>query len=96
MLQEFERQGIAEALSIWIDGHPDPDDPAFRIAQASEPLTPRQIYISVLENDPLGQQIMALLEYSVRRSSLEDVARELAYFETEPPPAAAASQPVDA
>jgi hypothetical protein len=96
VLREFERVRIVEALRVWLDGHPEPDVPAFRIAQEVGSLSPRQIVTSVGENDRLGQQILAILEYSIRRTSLEVVARDLEHYDTEPPPTAAAGETVGA
>lgn len=89
MLSEYERVRITQALAVWLDGHPDPDEPAFRIAQEGRSLTPRRIFTSVAENDQLGQQVLAILEYSIRRTSLEEVANDLERFESEPPRPAA-------
>lgn len=55
-------------------------------------MTPRQIVSSVVENDHLGKQVLAILEYSVRRTSLEEVTDDLVHLDTEPPPPAAAGE----
>jgi hypothetical protein len=89
VLNDSERARVVEALRVWLDGHPEPDVPAFEIAQEHTPLSPRRIFSSVAENDRLGQQVLAILEYSIRRTSLEEVASDLEHFDTEPPPAAA-------
>jgi hypothetical protein len=96
MLRESERLRITDALRAWLEGHPEPDEPVFRIAQERTELSPRQIINAIAENDHLGQQLIAILEYSVRRTSLEEVARDLEHVETEPPPAAAGGVPANA
>jgi hypothetical protein len=96
VLSEYERQRLAEALVVWLDGHPGPDEPAFRIGQEQMDLSPRQIVSAVLENDHLGQQVLGILEYGVRRTSLEGVARSFERHETEPPPAATTGEPASA
>src|ERR1700728_3932408 len=93
MLLDFERQRVTAALETWLDFHTEPDVPAFRIAQERTELTPRQIVGSVAENDRLGQQILAILEYSIRRTSLDNVVGDLERHETEPPPTAIAGDP---
>jgi hypothetical protein len=96
MLGEFERDRIVQALRVWLDRHPEPDAPAFQIAQEPRSLSPRQLVDSVGENDRLGQQILAILEYSIRRTSLEEVADDLEHSDTEPPPTTAIGEPVGA
>jgi hypothetical protein len=94
VLSDFERQRLTSALGTWLERHPEPDLPAFRIAQERVELTPRQIVASVVENDHLGQQVLAILEYSVRRTSLRRVADDFERVDTEPPPAATGQTPV--
>jgi hypothetical protein len=96
VLREDERQRITQALGTWLEGHPEPDEPVFRIARAAGDLTPRQVFRSVAERDQLGEEILAILEYSIRRTSLEEVASNLEDVDTEPPPAATAGTPVHA
>ena len=90
VLNDSERARVVEALRVWLEGHPEPDEPAFEIAQENSRLSPRRIFSSVAENDLLGQQVLAILEYSIRRTSLDEVVSDLEHFDTEPPPAAAA------
>jgi hypothetical protein len=94
VLSGFERQRLMAALRTWLESHPEPDAPAFRLAQERAELTPRQLVASVAENDHLGQQVLAILEYSVRRTSLEEVAGDFEHLNTEPPPAGTARSPV--
>ena len=96
VLLDTERERITSALRVWLDRHPEPDLPAFRIAEEPVELTPRQIVTSVAENDHIGQQILAILEYSVRRTSLEEVTADLERLNTEPPSAATGRTPVGA
>lgn len=96
VLRENERLRITRALGTWLEAHPAPDEPVFRIARAAGDLTPRQVFISVAENDPLGQEILSILEYSIRRTSLEEVASDLEHVDTEPPPEATAGSPAHA
>ncbi len=86
MLSEYERQRLAGALELWLSGHPEPDEPVFRIAQERVELSPRQVVDAVSGGDQFGEQILGLLEYGVRRTSLEEVARTFERSETEPPP----------
>jgi hypothetical protein len=96
VLSDFERERLTSALGSWIESHPEPDVPAFRIAQEAGELTPRQIVASVAENDHLGRQVLAILEYNVRRTSLEEVATDFEHLDTEPPPSGTARTPVGA
>ena len=96
MLSEYERRRLADALVVWLDGHPEPDEPAFRIAQERVELSPRQVVAAVTEGEPLGRQILAILEYGVRRTSLDEVARSFEADDTEPPPVAPAGEPAGA
>jgi hypothetical protein len=96
VLRDSERARVVVALRRWLDSHPEPDEAAFRIAQEASSLSPRQLVASVAENDRIGTQFLAILEYSIRRTSLEQVASDLERFDTQPPPAAAAGRPVGA
>jgi hypothetical protein len=96
MLSQFERDRIVDALRVWLDHHPEPDEPAFRLSQEASTLSPRQLVISVGEDDQLGRQILAIFEYSIRRTSLSEVVADLEHFDTERPPGTAAGGQVDA
>lgn len=80
MLRDEERVRIVQALGVWLEGHPEPDAAVFGIAAYPASLTPRQLVISVQENDEVGQGVLAILEYSIRRTSLERVARDFESF----------------
>lgn len=92
MLDVEERFRVTQALDIWLERHPSPDDPAVHIAlsystaDSVSAYSARDIVRSVADDTELGRRILEILEYSIRRSSLDAVARDLETFDGEPPP----------
>jgi hypothetical protein len=72
MLESKERERLTDALEMWLIRHPDPDEPAFRVSRTGE-LTPREVVEAVTLQSELGEAVLEILEFSVRRSSLEEV-----------------------
>ncbi len=72
MLNVEERDQLSHALNAWLLRHPTPDEPVYRLA-GDGALSPRQVVKEVDARSETGLAILEILEYSVRRSSLEDV-----------------------
>ncbi len=73
MLDASERERLTGALEVWLDRHPSPDEPAILVSGEGE-LSPRETVKAVVAQSELGEAVLQILEFSVRRSSLEEVA----------------------
>jgi hypothetical protein len=72
MLDSNEREALTYSLNVWLEHHPEPDVPVFRIAGDGE-LTPREVVEAVNNRSEIGNGILDILEFSVRRSSIDEV-----------------------
>lgn len=70
---------LADALDGWVRRHPFPDHPAFAFGQ-SGPFSPREIATGVHERNPLGANVVRMVEFA---TEVERFERILARFSGE-------------
>jgi hypothetical protein len=76
MLNHDEHERLTAALYVWLQGHTTPDEPAFHLGQWEGAHSPRELVDAVARRDELGEAIIAILEFGIRRTSLEAVVED--------------------
>jgi hypothetical protein len=81
MLSKSEERELEHALWVWVEHSSAPDEPFFGFAEISDHfMTPRELATAVSKRTANGEAFLRLLEYNVRRSSLEEVVNELVWL----------------
>jgi hypothetical protein len=75
MLTPREREKIIHAVKQWAETAPN--QPIIGFLNNGGPFRPREIVDEIVRNTPAGEDVMEILEHSVRREGLDKVLGRL-------------------
>jgi hypothetical protein len=63
---------LIEAVSVWVELHPNPDYEAFAFGD-SEPFSPRKLLIDLYSGGPLAQQFLRMTRFALEEETFERI-----------------------